>query len=144
MALASLLGGLALANAGLGAVHGFAGPLGGMLPAAHGMICAALLPEVMAANIRALTERAPGHPCRGRFQETAALLTGLAGAKAEEGVSWVRQLGRRLGVPSLGRLGFEALQADEAVAKASRASSMKGNPISLTDEELDGIYRNSL
>ena len=59
MALASVCGGLALANAGLGAVHGLAAPLGGMFGAAHGELCATLLPHVMAANLRALRERAP-------------------------------------------------------------------------------------
>jgi alcohol dehydrogenase class IV len=144
MALASLFGGLALANAGLGAVHGFAGPLGGMRPAAHGMICAALLPEVMAANIRALGERQPGHWALGRYRETAVLLTGREGATAEEGVDWVRQLGRRLEVPPLKALGFTSEQTAEAVSKARQASSMKGNPVVLTEEELAGIFRNAL
>ena len=144
MALASLFGGLALANAGLGAVHGFAGPLGGMRPAAHGMICAALLPEVMAVNIRALGERQPGHLALERYRETAVLLTGQEGATAEEGVDWIRQLGRRLEGPPLGALGFTADQTAEAVSKARQASSMKGNPVVLTEEELTGIFRNAL
>ena len=144
MALASLFGGLALANAGLGAVHGFAGPLGGMRPAAHGMICAALLPTVMAANIRALGERHPGHWALERYREAAALLTGREGATAEEGVDWVRQLGRRLGVPPLGALGFTAGQTAEAVSKARQASSMKGNPVVLTEEELVAIFMGAL
>jgi alcohol dehydrogenase class IV len=144
MALASLFGGLALANAGLGAVHGFAGPLGGMVPAAHGMICAALLPPVMAANIQALTERDPDHPALDRYRETAVLLTGRADATAKDGVAWVRQLCQHLKVPSLERLGFTAAQTAEAVSKAGRASSMKGNPVMLTEEELAAIYRNAL
>jgi alcohol dehydrogenase class IV len=144
MALASLFGGLALANAGLGAVHGFAGPLGGMVPAAHGMICAALLPPVMAANIQALTERDPDHPALDRYRETAVLLTGRADATAKDGVAWVRQLCQHLKVPSLERLGFTAAQTAEAVSKACRASSMKGNPVMLTEKELAAIYRNAL
>ena len=144
MALASLFGGLALANAGLGAVHGFAGPLGGMQPAAHGMICAALLPEVMAANIRALKQRQPGHTALERYRETAVIVTGRPGAGVQDGVEWVRELARRLAVPSLGELGFTASQTDEAISKARQASSMKGNPIALTEEELAAIYRNSL
>jgi len=144
MALASLFGGLALANAGLGAVHGFAGPLGGMRPAAHGMICAALLPEVMAANIRALGERHADHYALERYREAAVLLTGREGARPEDGVDWIRQLGRRLVVPSLGALGFTADQTTEAVFKARQASSMKGNPVGLTEEELAGIFRNAL
>jgi len=144
MAVASLFGGLALANAGLGAVHGFAGPLGGMVPAAHGMICAALLPDVMAANIRALTGRDPGHPSLDRYRETAVLLIGRADAAAEDGVAWLRQLCQRLKVPSLGGIGFAAAQTAEAVSKACQASSMKGNPVMLTEEELAAIYRNAL
>ena len=144
MALASLFGGLALANAGLGAVHGFAGPLGGMVPAAHGMICAALLPQVMAANIQALTERVLDHPSLDRYRETAVLLTGRAEATAEDGVAWVRQLCQRLKVPSLERIGFTAAQTAEAVSKACQASSMKGNPVLLAEEELAAIYRDAL
>jgi alcohol dehydrogenase class IV len=144
MALASLLGGMALANAGLGAVHGFAGPLGGMVPAPHGMICAALLPDVMAANIRALRERQPNHPALVRYRETAVLLTGRDAVTAEDGVEWLRQLSRRLAVPPLGGLGFTQAQIDEAVSKARQASSMKGNPVALTEEELAAIYRNAL
>ena len=135
---------LALANAGLGAVHGFAGPLGGMVPAAHGLICAALLPPVMAANIQALAEREPHHPSLDRYRETAVLLTGRADATAKDGVAWVRQLCQRLKVPSLGRIGFTAAQTAEAVSKACRASSMKGNPVPLTEEDLAAIYRNAL
>ena len=144
MAVASLFGGLALANAGLGAVHGFAGPLGGMLSAAHGMICGALLPEVMDANVKAMVERQPDHPALERYRETAVLMTGREGARAEDGIDWIRQLGRRLAVPSLGRLGFTEDQVDEAVSKAIKASSMKGNPVALTEEELAAIFVNAL
>lgn len=144
MALASLFGGLALANAGLGAVHGFAGPLGGMLPAAHGMICAALLPDVMDANIRVLAERDSDNPSLARYRETAVLLTGQAGAAAEDGVAWVRGICQRLNVPSLGSTGFGAAQTDEAVSKARQASSMKGNPVALTEEELAAVFRDAL
>ena len=144
MALASLCGGLALANAGLGAVHGFAGPLGGMHPAPHGAICAALLPEVMAANIEALRTRHPGHMALRRYAETAALLTGREGAAAEEAVDWVRELTRHLDLPSLGALGFTVAQTTAAVSKAGRASSMQGNPVALTERELAAVYRRAL
>ena len=144
MALASLFGGMALANAGLGAVHGFAGPLGGMMAAPHGMICAALLPAVMAANIRALRERQPDDPSLERYRETAALLTGRTGATAREGVDWAQRLVARLEGPSLSSLGFSAEQAGEAVRKARQASSMKGNPVALTEAELTSIYHRSL
>ncbi len=136
MALASLFGGLALANAGLGAVHGFAAPIGGMFPAPHGAVCAALLPPVMAANVRALRERQPASPIRARFAEIARLLTGRPQATAEEGIAWVRELGRDLGIRPLRTYGLGAADIPVVVEKAALASSMKANPIALTREEL--------
>jgi len=136
MAMASLFGGLALANAGLGAVHGFAGPIGGMFPAAHGAICAALLPHVMAANLRALRQRAPDSAALSRYGEVARLLTGNAGATADDGVEWVRRLVSDLQIPRLGRYGIRGEHVADLVAKASNASSMKANPIVLTPDEL--------
>ena len=136
MAMASLFGGLALANAGLGAVHGFAGPIGGMFPAAHGAICVALLPHVMAANPRALLQRAPYSAALSRYGEVARLLTGNAGATADDGVEWVRRLVSDLQIPRLGRYGIRGEHVADLVAKASNASSMKANPIVLTPDEL--------
>ena len=139
MSLASLFGGLALANAGLGAVHGFAGPLGGMIHAPHGMICAALLPAVMAANVAALRVQAPGSPVLTRYREVAGLLTGRADARIDDGIAWIRRLVARLELPGLASLGLKKGALDEAVAKARRASSMKGNPVTLTKGDLEGI-----
>ena len=101
MAWASLLGGLALANAGLGAVHGFAAPVGGMFPAPHGAACAALLPHAMAVNIQALRARAPASQALGRYDEVARLLTGRSQATAEDGVRWTAEICRRLEIPPL-------------------------------------------
>lgn len=136
MALASLFGGLALANAGLGVVHGFAAPLGGSWHAPHGALCAALLPHGMAANIAALRARAPLHPSLERYTTIARLLTGQKEATAEDGVEWVRALGAELGIPSLRT--WQIAQADlpGVVEKAARASSMQANPLPLTREEL--------
>jgi alcohol dehydrogenase class IV len=141
MALASLLGGLALANAGLGAVHGFAGPLGGRLNAPHGNLCAALLPQVMRANWAALRARAPRSPTLDRFAEFARLVGGFS---AEEGLEWLAQLCRDLHVPPLSALGVTSADLPEAVAAAQRASSMKGNPILLTERELEQILEEAL
>ncbi|HYO51528.1 iron-containing alcohol dehydrogenase [Archangium sp.] len=139
LALASLFGGLCLANAGLGAVHGFAAPVGGMFEAPHGAVCAALLPATLEVNLRALRARAPSHPALPRFQEVAVLLTGRADARAEEGITWVRELCQALGVPGLGRHGLTEADVPQLVARAKAASSMKANPLPLTDEELTEI-----
>lgn len=144
MAVASLLGGLSLANAGLGAVHGFAGPVGGMFPAPHGAVCAALLPHVMAANLRALRERAPDSPALPRYQKIAAFLTGRSDATADAGVEWVRKLVADLPVPKLGAYGIREEHVADLVAKAANASSMKANPIVLTPEELAHTLRLAL
>lgn len=144
MALASLLGGLALANAGLGAVHGFAGPLGGMFPAPHGALCARLLAPVMQANLRALQQRAPNSPALARYDEVARLLTGRPAAQAEEGVLWVQDLVEALHVPRLAAFGIAPADFPEIVAKSQQASSMKANAIALTDEELAEILHQAL
>ncbi len=144
LALASLHGGLCLANAGLGAVHGFAAPVGGMFDAPHGAVCAALLPATLEVNLRALRSRAPEHPALPRFQEVAALLTGRLDATAEEGITWVRELCQALAVPGLGRYGLTAAEVPQLVTKARAASSMKANPLPLTDAELTEIASRSL
>ena len=144
MALASLFGGLALANAGLGAVHGFAGPIGGLFPAPHGAVCAALLPHVMEANLRALRQRQAASPTLHRYDQIARLLTHTATATAGQGVEWVRRLVADLGIPSLAAYGLTAQHIPGLVDKAGKASSMKANPISLTADELTGILRNAL
>lgn len=144
MALASLLGGLALANAKLGAVHGFAGVLGGLYPAPHGIICARLLPYVMAANVRALQTRAPDHPALARYDEIAQILTGQPEATAADGVAWVESLCTDLAVPPLADFGLVEAAFAEVVAQSQRASSMKGNPIPLTDEELTKILEQAI
>ena len=141
MALASLFSGLGLANAKLGAVHGFAGVLGGMLCAPHGAICARLLPFVMEANVRALQSRAADSAALIRYDRVAQLLTGDAKAHASDGVTWVRDLCVVLEAPSLAELGLKERDLPTIVAKSRRSSSMKGNPIELTDDELTGILR---
>jgi alcohol dehydrogenase class IV len=136
MALASLFGGLALANAGLGIVHGFAAVLGGSSKAPHGALCAALLPHGMAANVDALRARAPQHPALERYGAIARLLTGRNQASAEDGIEWVHALCAELNVPSLGTWGIAEADFPGLVEKAARASSMQANPLALTGEEL--------
>ena len=144
MAVASLFGGMALANAGLGAVHGFAGPIGGVFPAPHGAVCAALLPHVMSANLRALRQRASDSKALRRYDEVARLLAGDASATADDGVKWVRQLVDDLKIPRLGVYGIKSEQVAGLVKKATQASSMKANPVELTVEELAETLHSAL
>lgn len=144
LALASLFGGLCLANSGLGAVHGFAAPVGGMFDAPHGAVCAALLPAVLDVNLRALRARAPEHPSLPRFRELAVLLTGRAEAREEEALSWVEALRMDLRIPGLATYGLTPARLPELVAKARAASSMKANPLTLSDAELAEIATRSL
>jgi alcohol dehydrogenase class IV len=139
LALASLFGGFALANAGLGAVHGFAAPIGGMFPAPHGAVCAALLPHVMEANVRALRERAPHAEALRRYDEVARLLTGNPHATADDGTRWVRELVTALSIPPLRRYGVTSTDSSAIIAAAANASSMKANPLPLTPAELTEI-----
>jgi alcohol dehydrogenase class IV len=144
MSWAALLGGLALANAGLGAVHGFAAPLGGMFSAPHGALCAAVLPHAMEVNIRALAAGAPESLALRRYDEIARLLTGEPHAVAADGVRWVGDLCRRLEIPPLHTYGVQQQHMPELVDAARKTSSMKGNPAVLTDAELTEILTRSL
>jgi alcohol dehydrogenase class IV len=144
MAAASLLGGLALANAGLGAAHGFAAPIGGMFPAPHGAVCAALLPEVMEINIRALGERPNGGDALRRYEEAARVLTGNPVATTRDGVEWTRRLSADLEIPPLSAYGIGREHIDELVEKAGKASSMKANPVVLNRAELAEILERAM
>jgi alcohol dehydrogenase class IV len=144
MALASLFGGLALANAGLGVVHGFAAPLGGQWKAPHGALCAALLPHGMAANVAGLRARAPQYPALERYSAVARLLTGRSEASVEDGIDWVRALSAELNIPALGAWGVTEADLPGIAEKAAKASSMQANPLPLTQEELIAVVRAAL
>ena len=144
MSLASLFGGMALANSALGVVHGFAGPLGGMLHAPHGAICAKVLPLVMEANLKAMNSREPNHPTLARYVEVAQILTGDKNATASDGVQWVSDLVRDLNIPMLSVYGMTSERFSDAVQKTMKASSTKGNPIVLNEGELRAILVRAL
>ncbi len=144
MSLCSLLGGLALANAKLGAVHGFAAPLGGQFTAPHGAVCARLLPLVVQANVAALRARAPHSDLLLRFEQVARVLTGNPNARIEDGVDFIEGLALQFAVPRLGSYGMTAADIPGVVAKAEQASSMKGNPIELSSAELTAILEQAL
>jgi alcohol dehydrogenase class IV len=124
MSYASLCGGLALANAGLGAVHGFAGPIGGRFPAPHGAVCAVLLPHVVAINA--------ARTAQPKFAELAAMTGDLA--------AFVRQFA----LPPLSSYGITPADVPALVAQAKQASSMKGNPVALGDADLADVLSRAL
>lgn len=144
MALAGLFGGLALANAGLGAVHGLAAPLGGLLPIPHGVVCARLLPQVAAANLKALRSRAPNSPALARYEEISSLLIGKSFAHAEEGIEWLFQLCSDLSIPRLSSFGLTEKDFPDIAEKALKSSSMRGNPVLLVADELLEILQAAL
>lgn len=136
MAFGSLMGGLALANAGLGAVHGFAAPLGGLFEAPHGAICARLLPVVCRINIQALKMRQPNHPALERYHRLAGWLVEDPDADFQDGIRWLEETCEELHIPRLREYGIQRNDFVRVVENAKKASSMKANPIELKDEEL--------
>ncbi len=144
LAYASLSSGQALANAGLGIVHGFAAPLGGMFTAPHGALCAALLPHAMTANLTAALARQPSGATVRRYDEIGRLLTGRPHATADDGVAWVRELVTALAIPRLSTYGVTSADVPLVVEKAAAASSTKGNPLPLTSQELTAILSAAL
>jgi len=144
MALVSLFGGLALANARLGAVHGMANPIGGFSNAPHGAVCARLLPLVIETNLSALRTRLPASPAIARYTEVARLLTGDESAAADAAATWVRELCETLGIQPLKEYGLNPDEFPAIVEQSQKANSMKGNPVNLTDNELLAILKTAL
>ncbi len=141
MCFAALLGGIALANAGLGAVHGLAAPLGGSFPAPHGAVCAALLPHAMAVNLGVLTGRAAPDGALERVHTIARRLTQSDEARAEDGIAWIQELTHGLGIPALRTYGVGPEHFPTLVEQARQASSMKTNPVELTRDEIATILK---
>jgi len=144
MAVASLLSGLALANAGLGAVHGITGPLGGMFAAPHGAVCGRLLPSVIKANVAALRERNPDSPALARYDEVGQMLTSKPAANAEDALAWLYERLEGLAVPTLAHYGIDEHAIEPLVEKSLQASSMKANPAPLTADELAQVLRDAI
>jgi len=144
LAMASLFSGICLANSGLGAVHGLAAAAGARLSAPHGAVCAAVLAAAIDVNLRALRDRAPDHQAVQRITEVATLFTGRPDATAEDAISWLQELTAVLSIPGLASYGLAEAEIDAVVAAAQKASSMRGNPIDLGDQEVSEIVTRSL
>jgi alcohol dehydrogenase class IV len=144
LAIASLFSGMCLANSGLGAVHGLAAAAGARLSAPHGAVCAAVLTAAMEVNLRALRERAPDHPALQRIAEVASLLTGRPEASPEDAIAWLAELTAAMSIPGLASYGLNQDAIATVVTAAQRASSMRGNPIELSDQEVTEIVTHAL
>jgi len=144
MAMCSLLGGMALANAKLGAVHGLAGVIGGTAAVPHGVACAALLAPVIEANVRALRSAPDGQPALDRYTEIAGILTGNPAAAVEDGFAWIRDTVGLLEIPRLAAFGLSLQDVGDVVAKAAASSSMQGNPVALSDDDLRTILLDAI
>lgn len=129
MAWVSLSGGLALANAGLGAVHGLAGVIGGLTGAAHGAVCGALLPHVLRVN----AARAPS----ARMAEVSGWLASAFGRP--DGVSALEAWMHAEGLPRLSALGLSPKDRAVVAEAALASSSMRANPARLSAAELEAI-----
>jgi len=143
MAFASMLGGMALANVKLGAVHGFAGPIGGMFPIPHGAVCACLLPAVLEVNISTLKKKNQA-TLLSRFGEVAQILTGEKSATADDTIFWAKTLIQKLQIPSLSDFGLSTADFPILAEKAKNSSSMKGNPVELDNPQLFAILEKSI
>jgi alcohol dehydrogenase class IV len=133
---------MALANAALGIVHGLASVIGGLLPAPHGAICARLLPPAMKANLSAMRQRQADHPALGRLAEVGEMLA--AEARPEAAVEWSQRSVDDLGLPRLAEYGLTEAMLPTVVRGSARASSTRGNPIPLLEDEVAGILRDAL
>ena len=144
MALASLFGGLALANSGLGAVHGLAAPLGGLRPVPHGVACAALLPHVLETNLQVLRRSQAKDPVITKFMALARILTGTPDAEAEAGVRWIKALVEALQIPRLAQFGLSSADLTVIAERALKASSMQTNPVKLDVVQLTEVLAKAL
>lgn len=143
MSLTSLFGGLVLGNSGLGAVHGFAGPIGGMFNAPHGTICASLLPSVMKYNAIELSNLDGVRDIQSKYEDVAKWVTCDPHAGIEDGIQWIEQLARNLDIPGLRGIGIKKTDFSRIVEESTKASSMKKNPVKLSKKTLYKILEES-
>jgi alcohol dehydrogenase class IV len=115
-----------------------------MFNAPHGLICATLLPAAYRTNIQTLEKRAAESPALEKYHETARIITGSKNANPSDGLQWLNDLAMHLLVPGLEDFNIAESDFPILIEKAKNTSSMKGNPIALSDEELTGILTDSL
>ena len=142
MAYAALVSGITLAHVGLGSVHGLASPLGAFYPIPHGVACGTLVARATEVNIAVMREREPDNVGLRSYGRVAAVLCERDFASAEDGwtalVTLLEQWTDRLELPRLSGYGIDPADLDRIVAH-SRGSSMKTNPVVLTDAEIRSV-----
>ena len=138
--MCSLYGGLSLANAKLGAIHGFAGVLGGIISTPHGAICAALLAACIRINVAALRAREPTNPALAKYEQAARLVCQDEKATVADLITWVDETCQ---ICNIEPLVVPTELIDTVITKSAGSSSMKGNPIKLTTEELTSMLQQS-
>ncbi|MFO1428832.1 MAG: iron-containing alcohol dehydrogenase [Candidatus Competibacteraceae bacterium] len=147
LAFAALASGICLAQAGLGAVHGLASPLGAFFPIPHGVVCGTLVAAATEVNITALRERAPAGPALEKYAKAGAILNARPYSDPDEAcdalVATLRDWIRRLELPPLSHYGIQTGDFPRIVVHC-RGGSMKTNPLVLTDEEVTVILRQRL
>ncbi len=147
MAYAALLSGITLAQVGLGSVHGLAAPLGAFFPIPHGVVCGTLLEAATRVNIEAMAAREPANPALAKYARVGRLLHGMkhmddmaaCGALLQTLNEWAT----RMALPRLGVFGVTAADLPQVIAHC-RGSSMKTNPIVLSDAEVGIILQERL
>jgi len=144
MAYAALLSGITLAQTGLGSVHGLASPLGAFFPIPHGVVCGTLVATATRINLQALREREAHSPALAKYARLGELLSGRRMERTEQAldtlVATLEDWTERLQLPRLAAYGVTAADFDKVVAN-SRGSSMKTNPIVLTDGEIGAVLK---
>jgi alcohol dehydrogenase class IV len=143
MVLTALFSGIALSQAGLGAVHGFAGVIGGLTDAPHGAICACLLSSVLRANFEEINKKIDDNDSLIRFSKISQILTGTSAASPQSAIQWIRDLCKKLEIKGLSSLGVKMEDFDSIVQKAVVSSSMKKNPVILSEDALHRILNES-
>jgi alcohol dehydrogenase len=144
MALAALYSGICLAQTGLGSVHGLAQPLGSFFPIPHGVVCGTLLAAATQINCEALQTREPDHPALSKYAIVGRLLGADPRADDDSArrflLETLQEWTRHLRLPTLKDLGVAESDVARIVAN-SRGSSMKTNPVALSDAEIEQILR---
>lgn len=142
MAYASLISGINLAQTGLGSVHGLASPLGAFYPIPHGVVCGTLVAAATQTNINAMLGREPDNPALERYTRISELLLQKRFSATAEAlhklIELLQQWTLELKLEGLANYGVTESGLDQVVAQ-SRGSSMKTNPIVLTDKEIKSI-----